>query len=535
MLRSNAKAEIGSSKGSSAALLDDHDNKTKRKAGWSVGAKDVVIIVLAVLLVISMIGKQGTSESKPFEAETVEPKNDFVSLSAKSMSLGSLRNSLASNDDSSDELLNISDNFENNGDSEEEQAQAAAEAQLAADEALNGAYPIQDDEIPMNTDSDEEPIERSPEELRLEAMASEEIERLQSNDNRDDWEGIPIESLGGLYIQDGDKYLEAPEITPPEGPINPPSLYKKMWPQLEMHEEFFRQVPHKRYIPRLGQPITRQQFHEIFRKTSTPVIIPFKYMRHLGVLTKGWTLKDLRKEFPYEPKIAKKTALMRQDYNQNGFYRGKRDVDFGPALWKLEQDTHIVYGASGTGNRNIPRNMKLPPSELAKFNISFPPFLPSSEFQPPTMWMGTTSADTKMHHDCCDNWVSHIQGTKRWFIAPPTDSRKLWPNACVGKHTALCWSPLKFPFRKNLTPKERAMKEKLDYIDVDVNAGEMLYLPAGWWHMISNRGPTIMINFWAIGCANSQIALDLDPQRTDRPDFTQCENRAKDYDAFIYS
>ncbi|GBG25761.1 HSPB1-associated protein 1-like [Hondaea fermentalgiana] len=465
MLR--ARGVTGFDRGES--LLGGGDSKGKKKAGWKPAVKDVVIAVLVVLLVFSLASSRNGSDA-----------NSGSLLQGRDQELGKL-----GTPDAQQAQLRQSTTDDADEESAGDVNALSSEAELAAEEALNGAYPIQDDEVPNNDEGGAAPEPLSPEELHLEEMAEEEIERAHSGEeHREDWEGIPVESLGGLYIIDGDKYMEAPDIVVPEKPIEPKTLYKKMWPQLEMHEDFYRKHSHKRYIPRIGQPITRQQFHEIFRKTSTPVIIPFKYMRHLGVLTKGWTLKDLRKEFPYEPKIAKKTALMRQEYNQQGLYKGKRDVDFGPALWKLEQDTKIVYGASGTGNRNIPRNMKLPASELAKFNISYPPFLPSSEFQPPTMWMGTTSADTVS--------AFHVQGTKRWFIAPPTDSRKLWPNACVGKHTALCWSPLKFPFRKNLTPKERAMKEKLEYIDVDVNAGEMLYLPAGWWHMISNRGPTIM-------------------------------------------
>lgn len=70
---------------------------------------------------------------------------------------------------------------------------------------------------------------------------------------------------------------------------------------------------------------------------------------------------------------------------------------------------------------------------LSMLEISRPPFVPRKRFQPPTLWMGTSTADTKLHSDCCDNFVMMIAGKKRWIIAPPTDARHLRPIRCDGK------------------------------------------------------------------------------------------------------
>ena len=70
---------------------------------------------------------------------------------------------------------------------------------------------------------------------------------------------------------------------------------------------------------------------------------------------------------------------------------------------------------------------------LSMLEISRPPFVPRRRFQPPTLWMGTSTADTKLHSDCCDNFVMMIAGKKRWIIAPPFDARHLRPIRCDGK------------------------------------------------------------------------------------------------------
>ena len=36
-------------------------------------------------------------------------------------------------------------------------------------------------------------------------------------------------------------------------------------------------------------------------------------------------------------------------------------------------------------------------------------------------------------------------------------------------------------------------------IVVDIAPGEILYMPAGWFHHVENADPTIMVNFWTRG------------------------------------
>ena len=94
--------------------------------------------------------------------------------------------------------------------------------------------------------------------------------------------------------------------------------------------------------------------------------------------------------------------------------------------------------------------------------------------------MGTSTADTRLHHDCCDNFVVMAVGTKRWFIAPPSDSQILKPIRCDGVHQSLCWASVKYPNKYDSL--KQADKDKLDNlhsITLDLKAGEMLYLPAG--------------------------------------------------------
>jgi len=398
-------------------------------------------------------------------------------------------------------------------------------------------YPVQNDDSTVDSASagdvvldpeSESQLEELNSELEMEAV--EVMDALRSGDEKvsvGDF-STQVKSLGNLIFSDAAQYESAPDVRPPVEAIFQRN-YRGLWYLQKVHDQFFEQFPHKLYIPHLDQPISRKQFHEVFRQTSTPVVMKFEHLRNLGVLTRGWTIKELRERFPYQPKPgAKKLA-----YHAKAGLAPDAQLDLGPALYELEQNNKLSRGAKGTTLRNFPRNLMIKPKYLSLLDATFPPFLPRSQFQVPTLWMGTTTADTKLHHDCCDNFVMMIAGTKRWTIAPPSETHELKPVSCTGKHQSLCWSSVKYPNDPNMSQRDRSIMDKLQYITLDLKAGEMLYLPSGWWHHIENLDPTVMVNFWTRGCSNSEVALDKDPTRSDRPDFNKCPRVASKVADFI--
>ncbi|GBG25762.1 JmjC domain-containing protein 8 [Hondaea fermentalgiana] len=326
-----------------------------------------------------------------------------------------------------------------------------------------GEYPDQDD---VPTEGESQGV-ISEDESRL--LEKERAHETGNGDTAgDETIGVPVPELGGLIIQNGEEYMNAPYMEVPPAPADK-SVYKQLWPLQRMHDKYFTTYPHRRSIPRLGQRISRKQFHEVFRKRSIPVIIPFQYIRHLGFATQGHTLQELREMFPFEPTESKQSAIKRKEFHVNGAWgiKGKdKSIPWERAIWKLEQEAPVLMNGPNLSLRNIPRNMKLQNQQLAEWNVSYPPFLRKKDFQPPTMWFGTSSSDTVSFQ---------IMGTKRWYIAPPSDTPKLLPVHCSGKNKGLCWSSLLMPMR-DVLPRLRPIRDSLESIEIAVKAGEMLYL-----------------------------------------------------------
>ena len=40
---------------------------------------------------------------------------------------------------------------------------------------------------------------------------------------------------------------------------------------------------------------------------------------------------------------------------------------------------------------------------------------------------------------------------------------------------------------------------RVQAVNLTLSAGELLYLPAGWFHCVANLEPTVMVNVWTRG------------------------------------
>ena len=82
-----------------------------------------------------------------------------------------------------------------------------------------------------------------------------------------------------------------------------------------------------------------------------------------------------------------------------------------------------------------------------------------------------------------------MTGTKRFTLAPPTDWHTLSPH-CIGKRKNLCYANVADPYQ---LPKSEV---KFNRMTVDVEPGNILYLPSGTFHHVQNLGATLMTNVW---------------------------------------
>jgi len=151
------------------------------------------------------------------------------------------------------------------------------------------------------------------------------------------------------------------------------------------------------------------------------------------------------------------------------------------------------------------------PLSVLTNDFSLPSFFISAPTVAINLWMGSSDPEvgqkSGLHHDYENNLYVLIKGRKKVKLYSPEDSFNLYPIGKIidishhGSHY-YCnerdshWSQITCE-----TP-ESTIKEKFPrYLEAkplycEVNEGEMLYIPPGWWHEVTSYGNHIALNFW---------------------------------------
>jgi hypothetical protein len=106
------------------------------------------------------------------------------------------------------------------------------------------------------------------------------------------------------------------------------------------------------------------------------------------------------------------------------------------------------------------------------------------------MWFGRKSV-TPLHHDLDENFFAQIYGKKEFTIFPPTDTANVYPFPITAVRSHMSQVTLdapdvdKYPRLRQATP-----------LRFTLNPGELLFLPAFWWHHVRSLDVSISLNFW---------------------------------------
>ncbi len=110
---------------------------------------------------------------------------------------------------------------------------------------------------------------------------------------------------------------------------------------------------------------------------------------------------------------------------------------------------------------------------------------------PPRFWLGPAGTVTPLHCDYDDNLFAQIWGSKRIFLAPPHHDQFLYPSEA----NAILWGS---PFDPEAPDYEQfPLARQATMIEVIVQPGDLLYVPAGWYHQVRALTFSLSSNRWA--------------------------------------
>jgi len=100
-------------------------------------------------------------------------------------------------------------------------------------------------------------------------------------------------------------------------------------------------------------------------------------------------------------------------------------------------------------------------------------------------WIGPAGARTGLHYDYLDNLAVQILGIKRWRFVRAGAVERL--GGVSEKYDP--WAVLA---RKGAAELAARSAGGRDFFSVDTMPGDVLHVPAGWWHEVENLTPSLM-------------------------------------------
>lgn len=145
-------------------------------------------------------------------------------------------------------------------------------------------------------------------------------------------------------------------------------------------------------------------------------------------------------------------------------------------------------------------------------DFTVPPYFRDLRLRSIVPWMGRSPVPivTPLHHDFEDNLYVVVEGEKRFLLFPPSDAPCLYTRGTVVRvepHGAIVYAPGEpMPHLSRLDPRApdperfpRFAEVRHHGREVVLGPGDMLFVPAGWFHEVSSHGTErhIALSFFA--------------------------------------
>ena len=233
--------------------------------------------------------------------------------------------------------------------------------------------------------------------------------------------------------------------------------------------------------------INAEQFFEQYQKPGYPVIIT-------GLLAAepNWSLEYLQtmlgdRPFPIRHYGRDRYTQDKRDWQSMGSGVDTRVMPFSQYVERLksgEAHTQDLYLGKATFN-DTPL-AQLPTLQHAETQLGLNPVTPLY------LWVGAAGHTTCLHYDPFDGTLMQLHGSKHIILFPPSQLYNLYPFSILnhlqhGLKRRSTYSQV-YPDRPDFDAFPK-LRQALQYRqDVVLNPGEMLFIPAGWWHEISTVG-----------------------------------------------
>lgn len=113
----------------------------------------------------------------------------------------------------------------------------------------------------------------------------------------------------------------------------------------------------------------------------------------------------------------------------------------------------------------------------------------------PRIWIGN-ALSIQTHYDCFSNLACVVAGKRRFILFPPEQLKNLYPGPddFTPGGTPVSMADIEDPDFEKYPRLREALKHA---VVADMEPGDVLYLPYGWWHKVKSlSGFNVLVNYW---------------------------------------
>lgn len=127
---------------------------------------------------------------------------------------------------------------------------------------------------------------------------------------------------------------------------------------------------------------------------------------------------------------------------------------------------------------------------LPELKDDVPPLdLLSGEASAPHFWLGGAGLVTPLHWDNLHNLYGQVRGRKRFTLFAPVERDNLYPYPPTALYSHISYAD---PEQDERWPRLRDAER----LGCTLDPGDLLFLPAFWWHHVRSLELAISVNYW---------------------------------------
>jgi len=201
-------------------------------------------------------------------------------------------------------------------------------------------------------------------------------------------------------------------------------------------------------------------------------------------------------DFDFLSKINSKVPVQKPEADGVNYFIKYEEMPMSEVIERIKQGDNIYIGAKQiTGPKGV-RSDKDGLGALAE-KMKIPQWIDIPGIYNANFWLGAGSNNTLLHYDAWNTVLMLGMGQKEFVVFPDTESPRMYQYGAFNFKALTEGRVLHSKIRPlNIQNRYQKSFSKATGFRGTVHAGEVVFIPAGFWHFVESTGVNVAVNFF---------------------------------------